>query len=71
MPDLSVEVRDRQIVVSNPSQGLSVTYLKDAYSPLLVALDPMRDDPPTARRQNSSPARGARPTARPKSSAGS
>jgi hypothetical protein len=45
MPDLSVEVRDRQIVVSKPSQGLTVTYLKDAYSPLLVALDPMRDDP--------------------------
>ena len=25
MPDLSVEVRDRQIVVTKPSQGLSVT----------------------------------------------
>jgi hypothetical protein len=45
MPDLSVEVRDRQIVVTKPSQGLSVTYVKDAYSPLLVAQDPMRDDP--------------------------
>ena len=49
MPDLSVEVRDRQIVVTKPSQGLSVTYLRDAYSPLLVALDPMRDDPDAER----------------------
>ena len=41
MPDLSVEVRGKDIVVTKPSQGLAVTYRKEG--PMLVALDPVRD----------------------------
>ena len=42
MADLTVEVRDHDIVVTKPGTRLSVTYRKDRNSPLLVALDPMR-----------------------------
>jgi hypothetical protein len=43
MPDLSVEVDRSDIVVSEPSLGLSVTYRRAGS--VLVALDLMRDDP--------------------------
>jgi hypothetical protein len=43
MPDLSVDVRRNDIVVSKPSSGLSVTYRKTGR--VLVALDSMRNDP--------------------------
>jgi hypothetical protein len=41
MPDLSVEVRGQDIVVTKPSQGLAVTYRKEG--PMLVALDRIYD----------------------------
>jgi hypothetical protein len=41
MPDLSVEVRGQDIIVTKPSLGLAVTYRKEG--PMLVALDPVRD----------------------------
>ena len=47
MPDLQVEVRDRDIIVSKPSDGLSITYRKAGHAPILVALDDMRDNPST------------------------
>ena len=43
MPDLSVEVDRHDIVVSKPSSGFSVTYRRTGR--VLVALDPMRNDP--------------------------
>ena len=43
MPDLSVDVERNDIVVSNPSSGLSVTYRKTGR--VLVAQDSMRKDP--------------------------
>jgi len=42
MPDLCVEVRDRDIIVSAPYSGLSITYRKDRFAPMLEALDHMR-----------------------------
>src|SRR5262245_17161405 len=36
MPDLSVEVRDQDIIVTKPSQGLAVTYRRAG--PMMVAL---------------------------------
>ena len=45
MPDLSVEVHDRDIIVAQPSVGLSITYRKEAYAPMLVAVNDMRRDP--------------------------
>ena len=42
MPDLSVEVRGHEIVVTKPSQGLQVTYRKLGRSPMLMADDLMR-----------------------------
>jgi hypothetical protein len=47
MPELSVEVRDRDIVVSKPSAGFSITYRRASRWPMLVALDPLRHDPTT------------------------
>jgi hypothetical protein len=41
MPDLSVEVRGQDIIVTKPSLGLAVTYRKEG--PMLVALDRVRD----------------------------
>jgi hypothetical protein len=41
MPDLSIEVREREIIVTNPSQGLQVSYRKLGKSPMLVSDDPM------------------------------
>jgi len=43
MPDLTVQVRDRDIIVSKPSDGLSITYRKDGFAPMLTALDGIRD----------------------------
>jgi hypothetical protein len=43
MPDLSVAVDRHDITVSKPSSGLSVTYRRTGR--VLVALDPMRNDP--------------------------
>ena len=43
MPDLSVDVKRNDIVVSKPSSGLSVTYRRTGR--VLVALDSMRNDP--------------------------
>jgi len=45
MPDFSVKVRDRDIIISKPSAGFQVTYRKASRSPRLVAIDSMRDDP--------------------------
>jgi hypothetical protein len=45
MPDLSVSVLGHDIVVTKPESGLSVTYRKLGYSPMLIALDPIRGDP--------------------------
>jgi len=42
MPDLQVQVRDRDIIVSKPSIGLSMTYRKAPNGPMLEALDPIR-----------------------------
>ena len=44
MPDLSVEVRGHEIVVTKPSQGLQVTYRKLGRSPMLMADDLMRNN---------------------------
>jgi hypothetical protein len=43
MPDLAVAVDRNDIVVSKPSSGFSVTYRRAGC--VLVALDPMRNDP--------------------------
>ena len=43
MPDLSIEVRDRDIVISKPSAGLTMTYRRVGDAPFLEALDPIRD----------------------------
>ena len=43
MPTIAVEVRDRDIIVSQPNVGLSITYRKDGHAPMLVALDEIRD----------------------------
>jgi hypothetical protein len=40
MPDLQVQIRDRDIIVSKPSIGLSMTYRKAPNGPMLEALDP-------------------------------
>jgi hypothetical protein len=46
--DLTVDVvNDRDIVVMNPKTGFEVTYRRDGYYRMLVALDPMRDVRPT------------------------
>jgi len=42
MPDLTVKVRDRDIIISKPSQGLSITYRKAPEGRLLEALDSIR-----------------------------
>ena len=44
MPDLSVEVRGHEIVVTKPSQGLKVTYRKLGRSPMLMADDLIRNN---------------------------
>ena len=44
MPDLSVEVQDRDIVISKPSAGLTMTYRRVGDAPFLEALDPIRDN---------------------------
>jgi len=43
MPDFSVAVDRANIVVSKPGAGFSVTYRRTGR--VLVALDPMRNDP--------------------------
>ena len=45
MPPLIVEVRDCDIVIRRPETGHSVTYRRVSDGPMLVALDPLRDDP--------------------------
>jgi hypothetical protein len=45
MPAIAVEVRDRDIIVSEPNAGLSITYRKDGQAPMLVALDEIREKP--------------------------
>ena len=42
MPDLTVEVHNRNIIIAKPSQGLSITYRKAPEGRLLEALDPIR-----------------------------
>jgi hypothetical protein len=44
MTDLSVTVRGHDILITEPDSGQSVTYSKLGYSPILMALDPMRGD---------------------------
>jgi len=41
MDNLSVEIRDLDIIITTPSNGQSVTYRKDRLAPMLVALDSM------------------------------
>jgi hypothetical protein len=41
MDNLSVEIRDLDIIVTTPSNGQSVTHRTDRRAPMLVALDPM------------------------------
>ena len=36
-----MEIGDREITVKKPSAGFSVTYRRDGYSPMLVAVEPM------------------------------
>jgi len=43
MPDLSVAVDHHDIIVTKPSDGLSVTYRKEGR--VLVAVETMRNDP--------------------------
>ena len=45
MPDLSVEVRGHEIIVTKPSQGLAVRYRKLGKSPMLMSDDLMRNNP--------------------------
>lgn len=46
MPDLQVQVRDHDIIVSKPSVGLSIAYRKDGFCPnALMAVDEIRDKP--------------------------
>jgi hypothetical protein len=46
MPDLSVEVRGHEIVVTKPSHGLQVRYRKLGRSPMLVSDDVMQRGKP-------------------------
>jgi hypothetical protein len=50
MPDLSVEVRGQDIIVTKPSQGLAVTYRREG--PMMVSFDLLGSDdlPPLATR---------------------
>ena len=43
MPDILVKVRDRDIVISKPSAGLTMSYRRVGDAPFLEALDPIRD----------------------------
>ncbi len=43
--DLSIEVRQHDVVVSQPETGRCVTYRRDPSSPMLEALCEMRSDP--------------------------
>ena len=36
-------MRDRDIIVSKPSVGLSMTYRKDGFAPMLMAIDGIGD----------------------------
>jgi hypothetical protein len=45
MPNLSIEVRHHDIIVSHPETGRCVTYRRDLSSPMLEALSEMRSDP--------------------------
>ena len=45
MASLTVEVRDDDIIVRSLETGHSVTYRRAAEAPMLVSLDPLRDDP--------------------------
>jgi len=47
MTELSVEVRDHDVIISSPETGHSVTFRRVHHEPMLVALDSMRDDPDT------------------------
>jgi len=47
MPPLIVEVHECDIVVRRPETGHSVTYRRASDGPMLIALDPLRDDPDT------------------------
>jgi hypothetical protein len=44
MEHLPVEVRGRDLIVTMPSKGQSVTYRKQGYAPILEALDTMREN---------------------------
>jgi hypothetical protein len=50
MSDVSVEVRDGDIIVRRPD-GHPITYRRVDEGPVLIALDPMRDDPDKERTQ--------------------
>jgi hypothetical protein len=45
MADLLVEVRDYDIIVTEPGSGRCVTYRREPNSPMLEALCSMRSDP--------------------------
>jgi len=42
MKDLSVQVRDYELIVTRPSNGQSVTYRGEFHTPMLVALDSLK-----------------------------
>jgi hypothetical protein len=45
MSDLSVEVRHRDVIVTQPGTGRCVTYRRNPNSPMLEAMCSMRSDP--------------------------
>jgi hypothetical protein len=45
MGDLVIEVKDGDIVVSSPGLGYCIIYRRVRQEPMLMALEPMRDDP--------------------------
>jgi hypothetical protein len=47
MLHLSVEVQNQDIVVRNPMTGHSITYRRIPDAAMLIALDPLRNDPDT------------------------
>lgn len=49
MPPLIVEVRDCDIEVRRPETGHSVIYRRASDGPMLIALDPLREDPDAER----------------------
>jgi len=45
MSDLVVEVKDGDIIVRSPASGYCIIYRRVRDEPLLMAVEPMRNDP--------------------------